>query len=108
MVPRQVGPCLAVYRAFAPFKIRHLHVWILSKRHEASIAWGVPLSPGSHAIYASAVTTRPIAWARGLLVAMCHIQSSINYTYRTYYVTIGSSVTLARLVGCEFKLYEIC
>ena len=31
MASRQVDPCLAVYSAFAPFEIRHLHVWILSK-----------------------------------------------------------------------------
>ena len=78
MASRQVDPCLAVYRAFAPCKIRHLHVWILSKRHEASIALGVLLSPKSNALYASVVTIRPIAWAHGLLLATCHIVKQVS------------------------------
>ena len=49
------------------------------------------MSPGSHAIYASAVTTRPIAWARGLLVAKGLCNSSIKYIFKVFKVLVNYS-----------------
>ena len=95
MVPRQVSACLAVYFAL-PHHLKE------DKRHEASIARAVPLSPRSRAIYASAVTTRPIAWARGLLVAKGLCNSSIKYSYKRLvnYKTTTMGVASVHL-GCK-------